>query len=120
MKRQCNIFEMLKIFSRGGIDHNANIQAGETKGGYDCHFLVDYIGRRIHVLSSAELAPTISDILHKSRYLTLIECEYLNGVLFKLSFSDVQIDDFIKIAEHLHNEYRRICGYQNGGGENGN
>ena len=122
MGKISNAFEALKIFNRGGIDYNANTQADATRDGYDSNFLVDYIDRRIHIVSSAELASKIGDIVYNRylSFLTMIESDYFNGILFKLHFSDLlPIDDFIKIAERLHNEYRRICGYQNGSDKNG-
>ena len=85
---------------------------------YDEKFLVDYIDRRIHIVTNAESASKIGDIVY-DRYLSLLVSDYFNGTL-KLNFTDsLPIDDLIKIAEHLHNEYRRICGYQNGGEGNG-
>ena len=82
------------------------------KRRYDGNFLVDYIDKRIHVFSKVGYIAEVREILLNSTSVTMLESHYKTGAKFILNFTDTDIDDFIKIAERLHNEYRRICGYE--------
>ena len=91
---------------------------------YDEKFLVDYIGKRIKLESNKEHKEEVYALLYNNcRKATIdyspVSLFDLSTTIFDVRFKKVDIDEFIKTVEHVHNEYRRICGYQNGGKGNG-
>ena len=88
---------------------------------YDDNFLVDYIDKRIKVFSKKENAAEVYSLLYNNCRKAKIEYDDMPHwgcrkiISFYVDFYQTDTDELIKIAERVHNEYRRICGYQNRG-----
>ena len=91
---------------------------------YDEKFLVDYINKRIKLESDKEHKEEVYALLYNNCRKATIDyfpasLFFPNTIIFDVRFKKADIDEFIKTVEHVHNEYRRICGYQDGGVYNG-
>ena len=91
---------------------------------YDEKFLVDYINKRIKIQSDKEHEDEVYALLYNNCRKATIDSYppfwySIGSTVFDVKFRKIGIDEFIKLAERVHNEYRRICGYQDGGVYNG-
>ena len=84
---------------------------------YDDNFLVDYIDKRIKIKCNRERMEEVYTLLYNNCRKATIDYHPVSlfdfiTIRFDVRFRKTDTDEFIKIAELVHNEYRRICGYQ--------
>ena len=84
---------------------------------YDENFLVDYIDKRIKIKSDKGHKEEVYALLYNNCRKATIDYYQdpmypFHTIIFDVRFRKIDIDNFIKIAERVHNEYRRICGYE--------